>query len=288
VARSVLVATALTVVTLLQAGGVARADDPDVPNGSQPLAYCSRPLTLPTLTLAPQVSGLLDKLSTKTALTVYTQDPKTLNLTGSLGASFGVFESIEVGAVVLPLEVLPTVVYGDPSVHGTFRFLKGSFELAGYLGTTFITHNAKDPELMLPVLNENAGVVLEPGLLARIHGGGHFKLDVSALLPIQLGAGVNDLGLSIPVEVALNLVDWFHVGASTGFGIVNLNDDPSLSGSYIPLGLIAGFAFGHDRPVVDLDALFRWPDFVTPGATQKFDAVDFQAGLSLTVYVYLM
>jgi hypothetical protein len=296
VARSVLVATSLAVAALLHVAGlagvtgVARADEGESPNGSQPLAYCARPLTLPTFTLAPELDGVLDKLSTKTAAMIYTQNPQTLNVTGALGASFGIFESIEVGAVVLPLQVLPTVVYGDPSVHVTLRFLKGSFELGGYFNTTFITHNAMDPLVLLPVFNENAGVLLQPGLLARVHGGGKFKLDVGALLPIQLGSGVHDLGLSVPVEVAFNIIDWFHLGASTGFGIVDFKD-PSLSSSYIPLGFLAGFAFGRERPAVDLGLLFRWPQFVKPGASDmigKIDTEDFQVGASLKVYIYLM
>jgi hypothetical protein len=290
VARSVLVAASLMVAASLQAGGVARADEGDGSDGSQPLAYSARPLTLPKLTLAPEADGLLDQLSTQTASIVDPLNPKSqsLHFTGALGASFGVFESIEVGAVVLPLQVLPTVVYGDPSAHVTFRFLKGGFELAGYFNATFITHNAMDPEVLLPVYNESAGVVLEPGLLARVHGGRHFKLDIGALLPIQLGYKVNDLGLSIPVELAVNPIDWFHLGASTGFGIVDLQHDPSLSGAYVPLGLLAGLAFGHDRPAVDVDAVFRWPRFLNPGNNAQLDTVDFQVGLSVKVYVYLM
>lgn len=281
--RSLLVATSLAVMTSIQAG-VARADG-DVPDGSQPLAYSARPLTLPTLAISPQLDGLLDNLSTRTAAQIYTQNPKTLDLTTSLGASVGVFESIEVGAVVVPLQVFPEVVYGDPQVHATFRFVKGSFELAGYINTVFVTSDVMDPELMLPVVDKSASVLFQPGLFSRIHGGNHFKLDIGAIIPIQLGSNVSDLGLSVPIEIAFNLVDWFHLGATTGFGIVDFKD-PALS-SYLPLGFITGFAFGGDRPAVDLDALFRWPQFFAPGANDKIDSTDFQAGLSLKVYIYL-
>jgi hypothetical protein len=164
-ARSSLVRFALCSLALLSPAA-AHADGYDAPNGSQPIPYAARGLTLPALTLAPQVGGTLDKLSTTTAKAVFTQvpDPKTLNVALAVGASIGIVENIEIGAVVLPLQVLPDVAYGDPSVHGTFRFVKGAFELAGYINTTFITHQGVAPDVTLPVLGQGAGVLFNPGL----------------------------------------------------------------------------------------------------------------------------
>ncbi len=265
----------------------ARADDPEQPSGTQPLPYTGRPLTLPTLALSPSATATVDQLSTTTAAKIYTVNPKTLNVGVAIGASMGIIENLEVGAVVAPLQVLPAFAYGDPSLHLTFRFVKGSFELAAFFGATFITHDAPDPEVTLPVLNSSAGVLLQPGLLSRIHMGGKAKLDIGAILPIQLGSNVHDLGLDIPVELAFNLADFFHVGATTGFGIANVKD-PALD-SYIPLGLITGFAIGGEKgPVVDINGLFRWPQFLNPGANDKLDYQDFQVGLTVAAYLYLM
>jgi hypothetical protein len=291
VARCTLLATSLAgLLVALPALAVltpraARADDQ--PEGTQPLAYSARPLTLPGLTLSPSASATLDKLSTTTATKIYTQNPKTLNLGVDIGASFGIVDNIEVGAVFAPLQVLPGFSYGNPSAHGTFRFVKSAFELAGYINTTFITHNAPNPDVVLPVLNQSAGVLLQPGLLSRIHMGSKAKLDIGATVPIQLGSAVHDVGLDVPVELAINLIDAFHIGAQSGFGIQNVKS-PALD-SYIPLGLITGFAIGSDKgPTVDIDALFRFPQFVNPGQSEKIDATDFQAGLSVAVYLYFM
>jgi hypothetical protein len=286
VARSSFVRSALSALALLSPAA-ARAEGFDYPAGTQPQAYAARPLTLPALTLSPQVSGTLDKLSTTTAAMIYTQSPKTLNVSLALGASMGIVENIEIGAVVVPLQVLPDVVYGDPSVHGTFRFVKGGFELAGYINTTFITHQGVAPDVTLPVLNEGAGVLFQPGLLSRIHLGSRGKLDIGATVPIQLGSAVHDVGLNIPVELAFNLADFFYVGADTGFGITNVKS-PGLD-SYVPLGLIAGFSIGSDdKPVVDIGALFRWPQFANPGKGQTIDTTDFQVGVSAAAYIYFM
>jgi hypothetical protein len=196
--------------------------------------------------------------------------------------------------------VLPHVAYGDPSIHGTFRFVKGGFELAAYINTIFITQAAIDPQLTLPVLNSSAGVLFNPGLLSRIHMGQKSKLDIGATVPIQLGSGVHDLGLNVPLEFAFNIVEAFHLGVTSGFGISNFKS-PALN-SYIPLGFITGVAIGsNDKPVVDIGALFRWPQFANPGAgsaqsmsmtmmSQKstIDIQDFQVGVSVAAYVYFM
>ena len=301
-ARSVLVGSSLTALALL---AVPAAGADDIPTGTQPIAYAARPLTVPALTLAPRLDGTVDKLSLGTASQIYKTDPKFWNVAVALGASVGIVENIEVGAVVAPLQVLPSVVYGNPSVHGTFRFVKGGFELAAFIGTTFITHAGVDPQITLPVLNSGAGVVFNPGLLSRIHMGSRAKLDIGATVPIQLGSAVHDLGLNVPVELAFNLIESFHIGATSGFGIANVKA-PALN-SYIPLGFIAGVAFGsEDKPVVDVGALFRWPQFANPGAqapmmamgsgmtpastgpTQTIDVQDFQVGLSVAAYLYFM
>jgi hypothetical protein len=289
VARSSLVRSALCTLALLSPVA-AHAEVYDAPNGSQPIPYTARGLTLPALTLAPQVSGTLDKLSLTTAKATLTQvpsDPKTLNVALAVGASMGILANIEVGAVVVPLQVLPDVAYGDPSVHGTFRFVRGAFELAGYINTTFITHQGVVSDVTLPVLNQSAGVVFNPGLLSRIHMGGRAKLDIGATVPIQLGSAVHDIGLNIPVELAFNLADFFYLGADTGFGIANVKS-PAIN-SYVPLGLLAGFTIsGDDKPVVDIGALFRWPQFANPGKDQTIDTADFQAGVSAAAYIYFM
>jgi hypothetical protein len=285
VARSPLLGSSLALAALL-VSSAARADN-DIPTGTQPVAYSARPLTIPQMTLSPRVDATLDKLSTTTAGMLFKTDPKYWNLNVAAAASFGIIDNIEVGAVALPLQVLPNVAYGDPSIHGTFRFVKGAFELAAYINTTFITHAGVDPQVTLPVLNSSAGVLFQPGLLSRIHMGQKSKLDIGATVPIQLGSAVHDVGLAIPVEFAFNIVEAFHLGVTSGFGIANVKA-PALN-SYVPLGFITGVAIGsNDKPVVDIGALFRWPQFADPGMSQKIDTQDFQVGLSVAAYVYFM
>src|SRR5262249_25063164 len=151
----------------------------------------------------------------------------------------GVYESVEVGAVVLPLRALPSVAYGNPSLHGTLRILKDTFELAPYLGVTSITGPGIDPQVTRPVLTSGGGVIFLPRLISRIHTSERAKVDIGATVPVQLGGGAHDLGLNVPLEFAFNPFDYFYVGLTTGFGISDFNAPGT--NSYVPLGFLTGF-----------------------------------------------
>jgi hypothetical protein len=302
VQHSRLLGTSIAVAALLAAADAAA--DLDKPNGSQPVAYVERPLTMPSLSLAPTAQVIVDKLSQQTLMTLAgldIKDAKDLHLTLNVGFRFGIVESIEIGGIVAPVELLPKAAYGNPSLWGKFRFVKGVFELAANFGTTFITHDAKNPQLALPVVGSNAGILLEPGLLSRIHLGSKAKLDIGALVPIELGAGGQDLGLKAPVQIAVNIIESVYVGADSGFGITSITKAPALS-SYVPLGLIAGYTLeGAKGPTLDVGALFLWPKFANPGAPDKMqktmgvvtpvgkvDVADWQAGVSVAAYLYFL
>jgi hypothetical protein len=273
----------LAACAALLAPAAAHASD-----SAQPVAYAGRPLTLPSLTLAPEVSVLVDELSTDTLKTLNLKNAKNLHLTGNVGVHFGIIDVIEVGGVVAPLNLLPEFAYGNPSVYGTFRLFKGSFEMAAHVNTTFITHMADNPQLLLPVLNSKAGVLLEPGLQMRVHAGEKVKVDLAGYVPIQLGDKANDLGLKVPVEVAFSLSESFFFGLQTGFGVVNFRT-PKLEDSYVPLGVLGGYTVsGQSGPMVDIGLHFIWPKFINPGQERKIDYADFQIGVSGIAYIYFI
>jgi hypothetical protein len=207
---------------------------------------------------------------------------------GELAVRFGVLSDIEVGAIVAPIDVSPTVAYGDPRVYGTFRFIRSTFEMAATIDTTFITHASQNPSLYLPVLGSKAGVVFTPGLYTRVHGSDLVKVDVGGLVLFQLGDGARDIGLRVPIEVAFNVHEQVFLGARTGFGVVDFSA-PELQTSYLPLGAFVGYSVSSDGgPVLDLQGAFTWPKLVTPGAASKLDYADYQVGFSLAVYLYLL
>jgi hypothetical protein len=257
--------------------------------GTQPVPYVSRPLTLPKLVLVPEVSATVDRVSDATIAMLGLTTPKNLQVSGAVTVRFGILADIEVGAVVAPIDIVPSVAYGDPSIYGKFRFIRStSFEMAGYIDTTFITHPSQNPDLYLPVLGSKAGVLFAPGLLCRIHASDVAKIDLGGIVPIQLGVGAHDVGLEVPVEVAFSIYEQLSLGARTGFGVVDFGA-PKLENSYLPLGFFAGYTFAADRgPVLDLQGAFSWPRFVTPGAASKLDDADYQIGFSAALYLYLL
>jgi hypothetical protein len=270
-----------TAATLFAARGAAA-------EGTQPVPYVARPLTLPKLVLVPQLSATMDRVSDGTIAMLDLSDQKNLHVSGDLAIRFGILSDIEVGAVVAPVDVLPAVAYGDPSVYGTFRFIRSSFEMAAHINTVFITRPSQNPSLYLPVIGSKAGVLFEPGLLARIHASDLVKVDVGALVPLQVGDSARDVGLRVPIEVAFSVAEQVFLGARTGFGVVDFSA-PKLQDSYLPLGAFLGYSVAADKgPVVDLQGTFLWPKLVTPGAASKLDYADYQVGLSVAVYLYLL
>jgi hypothetical protein len=273
---------ALAAAAILLAAGGAAAE------GTQPVPYVRRPLTLPKFVLVPEVSVTVDQVSDATIAALGLTTMKNLQLSGDVAVRFGITEDIEVGAVVAPIDILPSVAYGDPSVYGKFRFIRSDFEMAGYINTTFVTRPSQNPDLYLPVLGSKAGVLFEPGLLCRVHAGDIARIDFGGVVPIQLGVGAHDVGIKVPVEVAFSIYEQLFLGARTGFGVVDFAN-PSLESSYVPLGAFAGYAFAADRgPVLDLQGAFTWPRFVTPGAASKLDYADYRIGFSASLYLYLL
>src|SRR5438874_1035712 len=84
----------------------------------------------------------------------------------------------------------------------------------------------ENPQVAIPVLGSHAGGLLETGLLTRLHMGSKAKLDVGAVVPIELGASGQDLGLKAPVEFAVNIIEAVYVGLDSGFGITSLTKAP--------------------------------------------------------------
>jgi hypothetical protein len=255
--------------------------------GTQHVLYISRPLTLPKFVLVPEVSTTIDQLSSYTISSLNLMLKKSVLVSGSIAVRFGITEDIEMGAVVAPVNFLPSVTYGNPSIYGKFRFIRKTCEVAGYINTTFVTAPSQDPNLYLPVLASKAGAMFEPGLLFRVHAADVAKVDFGVVSPIQVGSVANGVGVRVPIEVAFSVWEQLFLGARTGFGVVNFINDPSLQSSYIPLGLFVGYIIADSEPRLDLQGGFTWPKLTTPGAARKLDYGDYQIGITASVYFYL-
>jgi hypothetical protein len=269
---------ALFGVALLAGAGTARAEEGPKAGEKMPLPFAERPLTLPKMTLAPEVGFDVTHVSIGGF-------GSATGVGMEIGAHFGILDDLEVGAVVLPLEFSPDFAYGNPRLEATFRFLKGTVEMGARLRTTFGVHSG------------NTGVVLEPGLPILVHVGQSARIDTGVFVPMGFGTSPGDLpaqsnttiGLNIPFQFIYDIIPELHVGANTGLGIYDFGHAGDTM--FIPLGVVAGYAIGNEKgPLVDIDPYFRFPYFAIPGAGQGQDKIFpgiWQTGIAATVYLYL-
>ncbi|MEP7125987.1 MAG: hypothetical protein ABJE95_33955 [Byssovorax sp.] len=265
-------------LALVAGAGSARAEEGGKGGEKMPLPFAQRPLTLPKMTLAPEVGLEVSHVS----IGAFSLG----NAVGmEIGAHFGILDDLEVGAVVLPLEFSPDFAYGNPRIEATFRFLKGTVEIGARLRTTFGLHKG------------STGVILEPGLPILIHVGEAARIDTGVFLPMAFSTSPGDLptsssttiGLNIPFQFIYDVIPELHLGANTGLGIYDFGEAGNTI--YIPLGFVAGYAIGNEKgPLVDIDPYFRFPYFALPGAGSGQDKIYtgiWQTGVAATVYLYL-
>jgi hypothetical protein len=213
----------------------------------------------------------------------------------AVGAGYAITNDFGVRATVLSLSLTPSPVYYTGVTGGaTFRFLRGPFEMG----------IALDGGVQLPVPNTNGSAfgLIAPSIPMHIHIGKPARLDITPTFPIEAGApglapGAGKstfIGLSVPVQLAVDIIEPLHVGVTTGYSMI-LNPPTGVTvgdNVFIPVGFIAGYAIaGRKGPILDLDPFFLWPELFTPGTsgmgTSKVDSGNYMFGLEATVYLYL-
>jgi hypothetical protein len=260
----------LTAITL--AAPAARAQD-----GGQryPLAYVDRPLTLPSISLSPDVSF---------DATQIVKDPNTAtktlqtNLAFSGGFGFGITDDLEVRASIGTLQFTPTFNYLEPRLGATYRFVGADqFNMGVHAEATVLT------------LAGAAGARFALAIPFLIRLGSSARLDLAPGAPVTIQEKkATTFGLEVPVSFAFQIVEPIHIGARTSATIT----DFSAPGRnlVIPLGFFLGISLGSERPIVELDPYFTWTEFATPGAqldNNKLSIDKFSAGLTARLYLYL-
>lgn len=264
--------------------GAARAEGGE----TMPLAVAQRPLTLPRLTVAPTLG--VDFSHVERDAKRGLQSPLNLDVS----ARFGVLDDFEISAVVLPLQMLPSVAYKSPRFEATFRLLKGVVELGARLGMTFVRQD------------EAQGVAIETGVPVLIHLGDVGRIDMGVFVPMDFntgtavsgdltgqsktGAAVSDdlpgqstaIGLRLPIQLLYNVLPTFYLGARTGVGTAHVSD----AGRHldVPLGILGGYSFGSEKHAfVDVNGYFTFSSLVR-GDT--INPRDFKTGVSATMFFY--
>jgi hypothetical protein len=229
-----------------------------------PLSYAERPLTLPRLVLEP--IGEIE---------VAHETGTLLNL--GLGVAFGIADDFQVDVIALPLELTPSVTYGQAEQPGprlglTYRLGRGLAEVGVHIDATVIT------------LPDSSGFVLRPGLPFRFHTGEKVRLDMGFYVPVTV-ARTTAAGFDAPFSFAVNASEPFYLGLSSGLSFATFEAPFDV---VLPLGVFAGYAIGgKDGPILDIDPFLRWPELVSFAPQSVNTATVFQAGVQIRWFLYL-
>jgi hypothetical protein len=233
------------------AAAAAEGADPSTPAPAAaarlPLRHVARPLTMPQWTVAPELRarvGSRPAPGSETGVGVAGFD---------LGASLALLDDLQLDVRPLPLEVAPDADFGTASGKLTYRYLDGVVEIgnsfeAGVLGRLDADGRRR--------------FFMVPSLPVRFHLWKWGRLDTGFELPFLVRDRVQ-VGMLVPLDVSLQLVDWLYAGVGTGFGIGDF-DAPDKS-IYIPVGALVGATIAaDDQPRLDVELRFSAPVLFLP------------------------
>ena len=213
---SALLAAAFLLLVLGCLGGRAEAQ--------LPVRYQARPLTLPELTLRPDVG-----LAFESRARVGEDRLNTLGLDAGFG--IGVTDDLELGTLIVPLEMAPTFRYDDPAIYGRYRFLTGKLELGAEL------------RMWLPFKDDFR---LSMGVPLLWHAGRVVRVDSGFFLLTDFGDRVE---ATVPLRLGFQTSDRFMFGLESGL---------ALPGPHVPFGMFIVYTVG--APGLDFMAGARLPD----------------------------
>jgi hypothetical protein len=234
---------------------------PDDPGGDKtatptlPIPYVSRPLTLPAVTLAPALRFRAGRQvlagSGETAVGL------------DLGMQAGIIDNLELDVWAVPIEILPQGDFGTATARVTYRYLDEVVELGSSLRAGHVLFPGQERRFLL-----------EPHIMRMLaHADPLVRVDSAFLLPILFGGASVQVGMQIPLEVAVQPVDIFHFGLATGVGIVDFQD--AARSSFIPLGVFLGVTASVDgQPLLDIGGRFAFPQFYRPRGLNEMDEKD--------------
>jgi hypothetical protein len=273
--------------------------------GRLPVSYVERGITNPAGILSPELDFGISRIGPLGGLF----GPPIIG-TMALGSGYSVTDDFGLRATVFVLQFNQPFQLASAGMGATYRFVKGDFEAAAALDWVYQTPSNG---------NGDAGMVILPSVPLHIHLGRPARLDITPTLPIStagyyvapavaIGRGATTIGLDVPVQFAIQIVDQLHLGVTSGFdltfnpgstNIVGPNPNPPPPESrlrfgdtfFIPLGFQIGVAVpGPKGPILDMTPFFEWPGLLVPGARAGVSGVQagvWLTGVNFTTYFYL-
>jgi hypothetical protein len=151
-----------------------------------------------------------------------------------IGAAYGVFDELEVGALVVPVLLSPNGAYADMAVYGRYAFFKRDWiEIGGQLAMSFPTGRFSN----VFGLGFGAPVVFRFGDL---------RIDTGLELELGLHKGDDQyVGLDVPIAATYNITQSGFVGGHLALTAYDFQ------GLVVPLGVHGGYTLITDSVVVD-------------------------------------
>jgi hypothetical protein len=272
--------TTATHVLAQDAAFPADMPPPDPPEAKQPVAYVERPLTLPAMTLSPQLDAAFSRVDTG-------RDSAAIMQMEAAG-SFGITDDLMV-------ELRPGgFVFGDVDADYTrFQFGIASRWLDGPVVELGARSRVQ--------VDSNAIVSINPAIVMRIHAGKVVRIDTglnfAVAMPTDRGESVIALaGLpfdylkpveaGIPLDVSFQLAEPVFLGFTTGYGVLTF--EGASESSFMPLGIFAGGTVpGEQGPLADIGASFGLPLFLLGASEGNPNTELWTAGITVRGFLYL-
>jgi hypothetical protein len=228
-----------------------------VPEPRLAVPLAARPLTLPRLALR------LDLPVTITSTSFGFTERKTF-MSFAGGLAVGATDDLELGALLLPLQLAPDAGYRDPGIYGAFRFVEGVVELG-------VVARLR--------LNVDEAWGTQGALALQVHATPQLRIDAR----VGGGAIFYDSGtesfVSVPLALVWNPTPRFFVGAQSGLDVVFFGGGED---AFIVAGAFVGTTVPrkNGNPSADLRAGFFFPNVQEAGEL-------FQVGFSATFFFFL-
>jgi hypothetical protein len=250
-----LLGVTVSILLFTLSAGPARAEP-----GEYSVSYAERPLTPPR--------GQLELDADFGVLHINIPDTGDIDVDDTFvslafGGSYGIMDDLQVGAEILPLQLSPEFLYGEPELFALYRFVRGQVDVGGRIA------------LAIPFRDED-NVHLEFYVPVLIHLGTTARLDLGLNLDLEFGEGASfdddtgepeDFGYSwsIPVAFAFQATPNLFLGPRTAFGWSEFDIGETI---FSPLGIFAGYTIARGdgaRPMLDIIASFDFPFFFSWG-----------------------
>jgi hypothetical protein len=255
-----------------------------------PVPYVDRGITNPAAILSPELDFDISHVGL---------DAPGGDAVGTMafGAGYSFTDDFGMRATAFVLQFNDPFQLDSGALGATYRFIKGEFELGLALDWIY----------QAPAVGQSGQVIL-PSLPMHIHFGHRARLDITPTLPIStagiyippvvaVGGGKTTVGIDVPLQLSVQLIDQLHLGVGTGFDMTFNPGSTAVPGItfgdtfFIPLGFEVGVAIpGPHGPILDMTPFFLWPSLFVPGIQAPRDAVQsgsWFTGVRFTGYFYL-